>query len=47
MELMNVYALNEHNININNWRSNIDNSIVPCINKELANNSFKLSRWLV
>lgn len=43
---MNVYALNEHNTNINDWRKNVEN-IIPCLNKELSNNSFKLSRWLV
>lgn len=46
-QLMNVYCMNEHNPSIKNWRANIDSSIIPCLNKEIANNGFKVSRWLV
>ena len=46
-QLMNVYTLNEHNLDIKNWRSCIDQAIIPCLNKEITNNSFKISRWLV
>jgi len=44
---MNLYALNEHTLERTNWRSNIDNSMIACLNKEVADNSFKISRWLV
>jgi translation initiation factor 3 subunit D len=45
--LMNVYALNEHSLERSNWRATIDNSIVPCLNSEVSNNSFRVSRYLV
>lgn len=41
---MNVYALSE---NRTNWRGDIDKNITTCLNKEIEDNSFKLSRWLV
>lgn len=44
---MNVYALNEHNPNKTQWRQNIDTSIINILNKSIADNSFKVSRWLV
>jgi hypothetical protein len=47
METMNLYTFNEHNLQMTNWRNTIDNSIVTCLNKEIANNSFKASRWLI
>jgi translation initiation factor 3 subunit D len=45
--LMNVYALNEHSLERSNWKGTIDNSIVPCLNAEVSNNSFRVSRYLV
>lgn len=45
--LMNVYALNEHSLERSNWRGTIDNSIVPCLNFEVTNNSYRVSRYLV
>lgn len=45
--LMNVYALNEHSNERSNWRATIDQSIVPCLNYEVTNNPFRLSRYLV
>lgn len=44
---MNVYALNEHNLQRSNWRQDIDNDIIPILNKEIEDNSFKTSRWFV
>lgn len=44
---MNVYALNEYSFNRTNWRNQIDNSIINCLNKEVTDNSFKVSRWLI
>ena len=44
---MNVYAFNEHTLDRTNWRSSIDNSMITCLNKEISDNSFKVSRWLV
>jgi translation initiation factor 3 subunit D len=44
---MNVYAFNEHTLERSNWKSTIDNSIVPCLNAEVTNNSFRVSRYLV
>ena len=44
---MNLYAFNEHNLNRTNWGHNIDNSIMKCINQEIADNQFKASRWCV
>jgi translation initiation factor 3 subunit D len=44
---MNVYSLNEHNINISNWRENLDKNLIPCLNKEITNNSFRVTRYLV
>jgi len=46
-QLMNVYALNEFSLNRTNWRNQIDNSIINCLNKEVTDNSFKVSRWLI
>ena len=46
-QLMNVYALNEYSLNRTNWRNQIDNSIINCLNKEVTDNSFKVSRWLI
>ena len=45
--LMNVYALNEHSVDRSNWRATIDNSIVPCLNYEITNNAFRVSRYIV
>jgi len=44
---MNVYTLNEFSTDIMNWKGCIDTAIIPCLNKEIQNNSFKISRWLV
>jgi translation initiation factor 3 subunit D len=44
---MNVYALNEFSLIRSNWRNQIDNSIINCLNKEVTDNSFKVSRWLI
>lgn len=44
---MNVFALNEHNLQRSNWRGQIDNSVITCLNKEVTDNSFKVSRWLI
>jgi len=44
---MNVYAFNEHNFNRTNWRNDIDGSLMKCLNQEISDNSFKVSRWLV
>jgi len=43
----NVYAINEHNLSRSNWRQDIDSNIVPILNKEIEDNSFKTSRWFV
>lgn len=47
MQTMNIYAFHEFNLNKTNWRSQIDTSLITCLNKEITNNSFKASRWLV
>lgn len=44
---MNIYALNEYNTNLTNWKSNLDQSLITCLNREITNNSFKVTRWLV
>ena len=44
---MNVYALNEHSLERSNWRNNIESSLIACLNKEVSDNSFKVSRWLL
>ena len=46
-QTMNIYSMTEHNQDISNWRMRIDTAIIPCINKEIQNNSFKVSRWLI
>mmetsp|Transcript_13366 Transcript_13366/g.22743 ORF Transcript_13366/g.22743 Transcript_13366/m.22743 type:complete len:399 (+) Transcript_13366:616-1812(+) len=46
-ELMNVYSFNEHSIERTNWRSQIDSSLIACLNREIADNSFKAKRWLI
>lgn len=46
-QYMNVYALNEHNLDRSNWRQTIEKSIITCFNRELTDNSFKISRWIV
>lgn len=46
-QTMNIYTFNEFNLNMTNWRTTIDNALVTCLNKEITNNSFKASRWLV
>lgn len=43
---MNVYSLNEFNPNLTDWKNNLD-QLIPCLNREIANNSFKITRWLV
>lgn len=45
-QTMNVYAFNEFAPNTTNWRSRIDTKLIPCMNEEIKNNSFKVSRWL-
>lgn len=45
-EFMNVYAFNEHSLMRTNWRENIDNSVITCLNKEITDNSAKVSRWI-
>ena len=44
---MNVYAFNEHTNERSDWRSQIDNSLITCLNKEMSDNSFKSFRWLL
>jgi len=44
---MNIYTFNEYNLNMTNWRTTIDTALVTCLNKEITNNSFKATRWLV
>ena len=44
---MNVYSLTEHDHNVSDWKNNVDSAIVPCLNKFITNNSFKVSRWLI
>lgn len=44
---MNVYAVNEHNLNRTNWRQDIATKKISVLNKELEDNQFKISRWIV
>jgi translation initiation factor 3 subunit D len=44
---MNVYAVNEFNTNLTQWRSKLDQLLIPCLNKEITSNSFKMTKWLV
>lgn len=44
---MNIYALNEYNPNLTEWKTTIDQQIITCLNKEITNNSFKVTKWLV
>lgn len=44
---MNVYAINEHNLSRSNWRKEIDSNVIPILNKEIEDNSFRTSRWFV
>lgn len=44
---MNVYAMNEHNLSRSNWRQDMGGQKVFVINKELEDNAFKVSRWIV
>ena len=44
---MNIYALNEFNQNLTEWKSNLDQQLITCLNREITNNSFKVTRWLV
>jgi len=30
-----------------NWKTSIDTGLITCLNKEIHNNSFKASRWLI
>jgi hypothetical protein len=30
-----------------NWKNTIDTALITCLNKEIHNNSFKASRWLI
>lgn len=46
-QYMNVYAFNEHTNERSDWRSQIDNSLITCLNKEMSDNSFKSFRWLL
>lgn len=45
-EFMNLYAFNEHSLVRTNWRENIDNSVITYLNKEISDNSAKVSRWI-
>ena len=45
-ETMNIYAFNEYDPKITNWKARIDTSLIPCMTEEIKNNSFKVSRWL-
>ena len=29
------------------WKNTIDSGLITCLNKEIHNNSFKASRWLI
>jgi len=44
---MNCYALHEYNDKKTNWKNNIDKAIIDTLSTEIADNSFKVSRWLV
>lgn len=46
-QTMNIYALTEYTPEIMDWRMNLDKGVIPCLNKEITNNSFKISRWLL
>lgn len=46
-QTMNVYAINEYDPNLTDWRNTIDTAIVPCLSKQLTNNNFKITRWLL
>lgn len=46
-EYMNVFAFNEHSLERSNWRNQIDSSMIACLIKEIADNSFKAHRWLI
>ena len=45
-QTMNVYSFNEYNPAITTWRNDIDTHLIPCMNTEIKNNSYKVSRWL-
>jgi len=44
---MNCYALHEYNDKKTNWKNNIDKAIIDTLSTEIADNSFKVSRWVV
>ena len=46
-QFQNVYAFNEHDLQRSNWRSQIDNGLISCLTREITDNSFKTSRWLM
>ena len=46
-QFQNVYAFNEHDLQRTNWRSTIENGLISCLTREITDNSFKVSRWLV
>lgn len=44
---MNVYALNEHNLNRSNWRATVDKQTTAALNRATEDNSFRVSRQIV
>lgn len=46
-QFQNVYALHEHDLERTDWRSHIDNSQISCLTREITDNSFKVTRWLM
>lgn len=32
---------------MSNWKTTIDTGLITCLNREIHNNSFKSSRWLI
>ena len=44
---MNVYSVNEFDTNLTQWRSKLDTLLIPCLNKEITCNSFKMTKWVV
>lgn len=46
-QTQNVYALNEHDLERTQWRTKVENGVVSCLTREISDNSFKVSRWLM
>ena len=44
---MNVYALNEFNLDKTDWRKTLDLSLMNVFSQEISDNSFKVSRWII